>query len=102
MLDFILENNTITKNQSAFRKLHSTIESLLSSTDYWCENIDGKKLNITIFRDGRLRNNEKNYAFLVQMTINSPMLHLHSVVDSYREHDAHHIAWTGEKIFKFF
>ena len=53
MFDFLLENNVITKNQSAFRKLYSTITSLICSTDYWYENIDCKKLNLTIFLDLR-------------------------------------------------
>ena len=51
MFDFLLENNVITKNQSAFRKLYSTITSLICSTDFWYENIDSKKLNLTIFLD---------------------------------------------------
>ena len=51
IIDFLLENNVITKNQSAFRKLYSTITSLICSTDHWYENIDNKKLNLTIFLD---------------------------------------------------
>ena len=53
ILNFILENNVLTKNQSAFRKLHSTITSLIGTTDYWYKNIDSKKLNLTIFLDLR-------------------------------------------------
>ena len=53
ILNFILDNNILTKNQSAFRKLHSTITSLIGTTDYWYENIDSKKLNLTIFLDLR-------------------------------------------------
>ena len=51
IFDFILENNIITKNQSAFRKLYFTITPLIRSTDHWYENIDKKKLNLTIFLD---------------------------------------------------
>ena len=51
VFDFFLENNTIIKNQSAFRKLYLTIISLIISTDHWYENIDKKKLNLTIFLD---------------------------------------------------
>ena len=40
ILNFILENNALIKNHSAFRKLHSTITSLIGTTDYWYENID--------------------------------------------------------------
>ena len=51
IFDFLLENNVITKNLSAFRKLYSTITSLICSTDHWYENIDNKKLNLAIFLD---------------------------------------------------
>ena len=51
IFEFLLENNVITKNQSAFRKLYSTITSLICSTDHWYENIDNKTLNLTIFLD---------------------------------------------------
>ena len=53
ILNFILENNVLTKNQSAFRKLHSKITSLTGTTDYWYENIDNKKQNLTIVLDLR-------------------------------------------------
>jgi len=42
ILNFILENNVLTKNQSASRKLHSTIKPIKGTTDYWYENIDSK------------------------------------------------------------
>ena len=51
IFNYILENNRVFKNQSAFRKLYSTITSLMRSTDHWYENIDKKKLNLTIFLD---------------------------------------------------
>ena len=51
IFDFLLENNVITKNQSAFRKLYSTVTSLVDSIDHLYENIDKKKLNLTIFLD---------------------------------------------------
>jgi len=53
ILNFILENNVITKNQSAFRKAHSTITPFKGTTDYWYENIDSKKLYLTIVLDLR-------------------------------------------------
>ena len=53
ILNFILENNFLTKDQSAFRKLHSTITSLIGTTDYWYEFIDSKKLNLTVLLDLR-------------------------------------------------
>ena len=66
ILDFILENNIITKNQSAFRKLHSTITSLIGSTDHWYENIDSKKLNLTIFLDLRKAFDTVDHAILIK------------------------------------
>ena len=42
IFDFLLDNNVITKNQSAFRKRYSTITSLIGSADHWYENIDNK------------------------------------------------------------
>ena len=65
-LDFILENNIITKNQSAFRKLNSTITSLIGSTDYWYENIDSKKLNLTIFLDLRKAFDTVDHAIMIK------------------------------------
>ena len=53
ILNFIIESDVLTKNQSDFRKLHSAITSLIGTTDYWYKNIDSKKLNLTIFLDLR-------------------------------------------------
>ena len=66
ILDFILENNIIIKNQSAFRKLHSTITSLIGFTDHWYKNIDSKKLNLTIFLDLRKAFDTVDYAILIK------------------------------------
>ena len=41
----------MTCNQAAFRKLCSTITSLISSTDFWYENIDRSNVNLNIFFD---------------------------------------------------
>ena len=38
-------------NQFAFRKLHSTITSLIGDSDHWYSNIDNKKANFTLFLD---------------------------------------------------
>ena len=51
IFDFLLENNVITKNQSAFRKRYSSITSPICSADHWYENIDNKNLNLMIFLD---------------------------------------------------
>ena len=65
LFDFLLENNVITKNQSAFRKLYSTVTSLICSTDCWNENIDTKKLNLTIFLDLEKAFDTVDHAILV-------------------------------------
>ena len=51
LYEFLKANKIITSNQSAFQNLYSTVTSLICSTDYWYENIDHKKLNLTIFLD---------------------------------------------------
>ena len=49
LYEFLRANKVITRNQSPFQKLYSTVTSLICSTDSWYENIDHKKLNLTIF-----------------------------------------------------
>ena len=44
-------NNILTPSQPAFRKLHSTITSLINCTDNWYRNIDKKQLNLSLFLD---------------------------------------------------
>ena len=51
LFDFLKINKSITCNQAAFRKLYSTITSLISGTDFWYENIDHSNVNLTIFLD---------------------------------------------------
>ena len=41
-------NNTLTDNQATYRKLYSTMTSLIFSIDYWYENIDCRKINLYI------------------------------------------------------
>ena len=38
-------------SQFAYRKLHSTIISLISVSDYWYENIDKNNVNFALFLD---------------------------------------------------
>ena len=52
LFDFLKVNKKLTCNQqSAFQKLCSTITSLISSTDYWYDNMDSRKINLTLFLD---------------------------------------------------
>ncbi len=48
---FLKANRALTVNQNAFQKLCSTVTSLLNSTETWQNNIDNRKLNLTIFLD---------------------------------------------------
>ena len=43
----------LSKNQFAYRKLHSTIISLLNVTESWYSNVDRKNVNISLFLDLR-------------------------------------------------
>ena len=49
--EFLKANGILTNNQYAFRKLYSTIMSLINSTEHWLENSDNRKLNMTVFLD---------------------------------------------------
>ena len=49
--EFLKVNGILTNNQYAFRKLYSTIMSLINSTEHWLENADNRKLNMTVFLD---------------------------------------------------
>ena len=51
LFEFLNINKSITCTQTAFRKLYSTITSLISSTYFWYENIDRSNVNLTIFLD---------------------------------------------------
>ena len=51
LYNFLSTNNILTPSQSAFRKLHSTITSLINCTDNWYRNIDKKQLNLSLFLD---------------------------------------------------
>ena len=48
---FLNINKSITCTQAAFRKQYSTIISLISSTDFWYENIDRSNVNLIICLD---------------------------------------------------
>ena len=51
LIDFLQSNKKLTKYQFAFRKLHSTITSLIGVSDHWYSNIDNKKANFALFLD---------------------------------------------------
>ena len=51
LIEYLITNKILTPNQSAFRKLYSTVTSLINGTDYWYGNMDKKQLNLAIFLD---------------------------------------------------
>ena len=51
LFEFLKTNKRLTNSQAAFRTHYSTITSLISSADYWYENIDHSKINLIIFLD---------------------------------------------------
>ena len=50
-MNYLVEQRILVQNQYAYRKLHSTITSLIKGTDDWFSNIDSKKVNLTLFLD---------------------------------------------------
>ena len=53
LFEFLAANNLLSSNQFAYRKLHSTITSLMNVTDTWYKNIDEKRINVSLFLDLR-------------------------------------------------
>ena len=51
LIDFLQSNKQLTQNQFAFRKLQSTITSLICVTDHWHSDVDNKKANFVLFLD---------------------------------------------------
>ena len=49
--DFLLSNRKLTMSQFAYRKLHSTITSLISVSNYWYKHIDKNNANFALFLD---------------------------------------------------
>ena len=54
-----------TKNQAAFRKLYSTITSLINSTDSWYSAMDRKEVSLVIFLDLKKAFNAVNDTILL-------------------------------------
>ena len=48
---YLTNDNLLTKYQSGFRSLHSTITALPGTTNNWCVNIDNGFINGIIFID---------------------------------------------------
>ena len=48
LFEFLTAKNLLSENQFAYRKLHSTITSMMNVTDIWYMNKDEKKINISV------------------------------------------------------
>ena len=53
--DFLLSNRILSMSQLAYHKLHSTIASQISVSDYWYENKDKNNLNFALCLDLKRR-----------------------------------------------
>ena len=66
LFELLQANTTLIDNQYAFRKLYSRMTSLITSTDYWYENIDCSKINLTIFLDLKKAFDTVDHTILIQ------------------------------------
>ncbi len=66
LFEYLDVNNTLTKNRYAFRKFHSTITSMISSTDYWLQNVDNRNINMTLFLDLKKAFDTVNHQILIE------------------------------------
>ena len=48
---YLSEHNIISKRQSGFRSIHSTVTALLEATDSWAFDIDHGNVNAVVFLD---------------------------------------------------
>ena len=51
LMEYLITSKILMSYQSAFRKLYSTVTSLINGTDYWYDNMDKEQLNLAIFLD---------------------------------------------------
>ena len=49
--DYFISNNLLSDRQFGFRQFHSTVSTLLDSTNEWFINMDRGKINIAVFLD---------------------------------------------------
>jgi len=52
---YLTKNNLLSKHQSGFRAVHSTVTALLKATDSWALNIDRGLINAVVFLDLNLK-----------------------------------------------
>ena len=51
MRAYLSEHSIISKSQSGFRSIHSTVTALLEATDSWAFDIDRGNVNAVVFLD---------------------------------------------------
>ena len=51
LYSYLSRNKLVTKHQSGFRSLHSTVTALLDATNEWYRNIDQDNTNVVVFLD---------------------------------------------------
>ena len=66
LVKYLIANKVLTPSQSAFRKLYSTITSLINGTDYLYDNTDKKQLNLAIFLDLKKAFDTIDHAILIK------------------------------------
>ncbi len=49
--NFLNDNDLLSKEQSGFRHLHSTLTAMLDATDQWYTNMDNGLINAILFVD---------------------------------------------------
>ena len=62
---YLSESNILSKYQSGFRSLHSTVTALLEATDNWAFNLDGGYVNAVVFLDLKKASDTVNYSILL-------------------------------------
>ena len=65
LIDFLQSNKKLTLNQFAFRKLLSTITSLIGVSDHWYSNIDNKNASFALFLDFKKAFDTLNHEILI-------------------------------------
>ena len=66
LVKYLLASTVLTPNQSAFRKLVSSITFLINGTDYCYDNMDKRQLNLAIFLDLKKAFDTIDHAILIK------------------------------------
>ena len=69
LLAFMQLYKILIPKQFAFKKLHSTITSLINVSDYWYENINDKKVNNALFLDLKEAFDTVDHEILISLSL---------------------------------